>query len=290
MPYPENHPLGRHLQTSSIDNDAEYYNEDDLYIVGGDGWSGNSYRRMKQRRKQQQNRLLHDNDAASPTDQSRHQRGDPNQPLEQLQHATLYNYWTVTGRNLVNEANDNGDGDESTESLLVDALQEMNYDNNETRLEQDWLNDTTQELVEVELYEGDESSDGAGTTATEESSSALHPNKTWIENSTTATASTSSRYQPLRLRAILTEDESSGSRYLTSTQRRILMEDMINPALYAWSKALHVIPVGGDDGNLVVDESQLFDGVSCGPGLVRTLLIYRECCRIRIWHYLHSDR
>ena len=50
------------------------------------------------------------------------------------------------------------------------------------------------------------------------------------------------------------------------------MEDMINPALYAWSKALHVIPVGaGDEGNLVVDETQLYDGVSCGPRLVRCL-------------------
>ncbi|KAL7435663.1 hypothetical protein ACHAXH_005418 [Discostella pseudostelligera] len=42
------------------------------------------------------------------------------------------------------------------------------------------------------------------------------------------------------------------------------MEEIINPALFAWSKALHVVPVGGD---LVVDQSQLYDSVSCGPGL-----------------------
>ena len=46
-------------------------------------------------------------------------------------------------------------------------------------------------------------------------------------------------------------------------------------------KALHVVPVGGEgsNGNLVVDSSQLYDGVSCGPGLVS------ECamCFFMLW-------
>lgn len=100
-------------------------------------------------------------------------------------------------------------------------------------------------------------------------------------NATTNT--TTSLYQPIRLRAILTDDESSGSKYLTPLQRKILMEEIINPALFAWSKALHVVPVGGGGSgssggvgesttttshqNLVVDQSQLYDSVSCGPGL-----------------------
>jgi hypothetical protein len=46
--------------------------------------------------------------------------------------------------------------------------------------------------------------------------------------------SASSPYKPIRLRAILTDDETSYSKYLTALQRKILMEDIINPALYAW--------------------------------------------------------
>jgi hypothetical protein len=113
-------------------------------------------------------------------------------------------------------------------------------------------------------------------------------------SSNTTTPTTTSLYQPIRLRAILTDDDSSGSKYLTPSQRQILMEEIINPALFAWSQALHVVPVGGgaDGGsetisgtasssvgettifttitnhqNLVVDQSQLYDSVSCGPGL-----------------------
>ena len=89
---------------------------------------------------------------------------------------------------------------------------------------------------------------------------------------------------------------------MTDTQKTILMEQIVNPALFAWSQALRVVPVGNDDndddnefgvdgagagagaggkndgGNnttggknndsLVVDKTQLYDGESCGPGLV----------------------
>jgi hypothetical protein len=72
------------------------------------------------------------------------------------------------------------------------------------------------------------------------------------------------------------------------------MEHIVNPALFAWSQALGVVPVGGGGSNygdedfdyegdggysdesgssgsgdyLVVDRTQLYDGESCGPGLV----------------------
>jgi hypothetical protein len=62
------------------------------------------------------------------------------------------------------------------------------------------------------------------------------------------------------------DDETSGFKYLTPTQREILMEDIIKPALFAWGRALHVVPVSAG-GRLVVDESQLYNGMSCGPGL-----------------------
>ena len=147
----------------------------------------------------------------------------------------IHKYWTVTGRNLVSEV----DAKTTDESLLVDASDsgtDMNYDDNGNTSE-----------------EGSMSAESIS--ATDQSGS--------VESI--------SRYQPIRLRAILTDDDSSGSTYLTASQRRILMEDMINPALYAWSKALHVIPAD----QLVVDMSQLYDGVSCGPGLVSLFYLYR---------------
>jgi hypothetical protein len=87
-------------------------------------------------------------------------------------------------------------------------------------------------------------------------------------NNNNTSSSSSSLYQPIRLRAILTDDESQ---YLTFAQRTILMEDIINPALSAWSQALLLVPVhsseGQEGGTLVVDQTQLYDGISCGPGL-----------------------
>lgn len=67
------------------------------------------------------------------------------------------------------------------------------------------------------------------------------------------------------------------------------MEQIVNPALFAWSKALRVVPVGGrddddeDDGDsggnvdgdsLVLDQTQLYDNESCGPGLVSCCIIF----------------
>jgi hypothetical protein len=81
--------------------------------------------------------------------------------------------------------------------------------------------------------------------------------------STTDGNETVTAFQPLRIRAVLTE-ETAVSAYLNDTEREILFHDILSPAIVAWSAALRVNPVVG---NLTVDASQLPDGKSCGPGL-----------------------
>ena len=69
-------------------------------------------------------------------------------------------------------------------------------------------------------------------------------------------------FQPLRIRAILSESSGYG-KYLSAEERSMLFHDMLSPALVAWSAALRVDPVIG---NLTVDKLQLLDGQTCGPG------------------------
>jgi hypothetical protein len=102
----------------------------------------------------------------------------------------------------------------------------------------------------------------------------------YTKEETYSPINTTARYQPIRLLAILTDDDSSGSKYLTWSQRQVLMEDMINPALYAWSQALHVVPVDNKEKGLTLDREQLFDGESCGPGLVRVVIALSVLCSI----------
>jgi hypothetical protein len=253
------------------------------HIIGGDGWSHQQQRKRRQRQRAEPNsRLLQflrpTSDLQIPPqnmDQYQSNRGE----REKLREGGgIHRYWTVTGRNLVNQINE--PVDEANLQLLVDVSsinREMNYDN-ETWAEAHY--NTTIEQGADELYERGESvsvngtADGKGSQTQEEITDAMTQNEDVEE-------SISSPYKPIRLRAILTDGETSGSKYLTALQRKILMEDIINPALYAWSKALHVVPVGGEgsNGNLVVDSSQLYDGVSCGPGLVS------ECamCFFMLW-------
>ena len=73
----------------------------------------------------------------------------------------------------------------------------------------------------------------------------------------------SSVYQPLRIRAIVPQ-ERDGGEYLSSQARFVLLDRILQPALLTWSAALRVEPVVG---NLTVDERQLFDNQTCGPGL-----------------------
>jgi hypothetical protein len=239
--------------------------DDDFHsgVVGGDGWSGHDRRRQRQQRQlssldlQNLKRLHRSNNA---------------EPEKLTKGGNIHQYWTVTGRNLVNEVNELA----TAESLLVDAsslrdTRDMNYDN-ATWAEKKY-NDSLKE-GEDPFYNGQVTVDGT----TED----LVASQVQSELSSTEEGEAPSQYQPIRLRAILTDDETSGSKYLTSLQRKILMEDMINPALYAWSQALHVVPVGGEgNDNLVIDGSQLYDGLSCGPGLVRFLIVV-ICCSMSI--------
>lgn len=250
------------MQTSSDDvHDSQYLDElQNDYIVGGEGWSG---RRQRRRRYLQY------------VDDNLNQDKNIDHNLQSVQHEQVEKdcknqYWTVTGRNLVNEQKDDT-GEEST--LLVDVstlTEDLTEDKGNSSLFQggahaaDNLDDAddihdivTDDESDRIISEGEHPSMNSETTHSIESSS----KSSQQIDPTTPT----SKYQPIRLRAILTDDPTSGSAYLTSRQRTILMEDMINPALYAWSKALHVVPVLG---GLVVDKSQLFDGESCGPGLV----------------------
>ncbi|KAL3801074.1 hypothetical protein HJC23_002367 [Cyclotella cryptica] len=287
VPYPDDHPLERHLKNVHVGHDEDF---NDLYynvnVVGGDGWSGREQELRRRRRRHQvddsrQSRLLHF--IYPPSRLQNTQRSNVDDILspqaeeaEQLREGGgTVRYWTVTGRNLVNSiANEPAEG--SNFQLLVNASsldRDMTY-GNATRDESQ--QNTTIEEGTNELYQNDDSVDGYGLAVEQDlganKSQYVLPNissTTIIKEEGRNNETTSSTYQPIRLRAILTDDDSSGSKYLTALQRKILMEDMINPALYAWSKALHVVPVGrdGSTGNLVVDSSQLYDGVSCGPGL-----------------------
>ena len=80
---------------------------------------------------------------------------------------------------------------------------------------------------------------------------------------TSGEVSNASKFQPLRIRAILTESSGYGAS-LTSEERNSLFHDILSPALLTWSSSLRVDPVVG---NLTVDVHQLPDGQSCGPGI-----------------------
>eukprot|EP00934_Nitzschia_sp_Nitz4_P001917 Nitzschia sp. Nitz4//scaffold27_size158506//6362//9106//NITZ4_002576-RA/size158506-processed-gene-0.0-mRNA-1//1//CDS//3329545416//1917//frame0 len=71
---------------------------------------------------------------------------------------------------------------------------------------------------------------------------------------------TSSAFQPIRIKALMTEDQKN---WLNASELEALFDDMLPPALLAWGQTLRVDPVVG---NLTVDPTQLADGETCGPG------------------------
>ncbi len=77
-------------------------------------------------------------------------------------------------------------------------------------------------------------------------------------------ASSISTHKDIRIRASLLEQPSTGSLYLNDDERRILLESIIYPALDTWSQALSVVPVLD---RLIIDREQLYDSISCGPGI-----------------------
>ena len=67
--------------------------------------------------------------------------------------------------------------------------------------------------------------------------------------------------EPIRIVPILTATTKS---HLTKSQQHYLLHTVLNPAIEAWSDVIRLIRV---EGNLTLDRSQLYDGISCGPGL-----------------------
>ena len=70
-------------------------------------------------------------------------------------------------------------------------------------------------------------------------------------------------YQPIRIRAVLVPHPSSGYNYVTLNQREVVLAT-VKPILNNWSRALLVPRI---QTNLTIDRDQLFDRVSCGPGV-----------------------
>lgn len=70
-------------------------------------------------------------------------------------------------------------------------------------------------------------------------------------------------HQPIRIRVILVSDPSSGYNFLSPRESLILL-DMIQPTIDNWSQALSIPRISG---NLTIDKDQLYDGISCGPGI-----------------------
>jgi len=306
VPYPKYHPLSRYLRLKD-DNGNNHQNN-----IKNDNKIEDEEQSLQPRRGQQQSRRrrrninnYHDEEESIIEDKV---------VLDNT--GELLHYWTVTGRNLITSSTSSSfteggvsgsDGaigttndeisDESAKLLMdVNELTSSNstssasggdYDEGSISAGGD-ESDANDETVEMSLpYNNDQSTPpkpefNSETTIKDTLESAVDTIIDTIEaaaESTTSTTTTeqTSIYQPIRLRAIFTDDQTSGFQYLTDTQRTILMEQIVNPALFAWSKALSVVPVGngdhdGDtndmDDSLVVDKTQLYDGESCGPGLV----------------------
>jgi len=319
VPYPSNHPLGRHLREGDIDIfDDKDYSDD---IVGGDG---SRYRQQQIREHIPiNNRFLRFFSAPSSKPNTKKRRRDTsnNSRIEPTsiqdgtyiepstntndQDTTTIKYYTITGASLSNSAkqthldhitkadekkyNDKDYKDGIPYKVLKPHSWRASYAENEKK---DGNDENLEDLLlkkdkEPSLYpplpiEDDEEVPIQADSLHQTPSSEQH-----------------SIYQPIRIRAILTTDQSSGGQYLTTTQRQILLEDIINPALFSWSSALHIVPVGAGDyrgrrrratddteegvaededadgtnedesqhSNLIIDRSQLYDNQSCGPGL-----------------------
>ena len=319
VPYPVNHPLGRHLRNNDIDildNNEDYSSGNN--IVGGDG----SRYRQQQIRQQTpiNNRFLRFFSApSSKPNRKRRRDSTSNNRIEptSIQEGTYIEpstndqdttttiqYYTITGKTLSNSATQthldhitNADQNQYDDEDYKDGIPykvlkphswRASYSENEKK-------DGNDENLEDLLLKNDKEP-------------SLYPPQPTIDEEVPIQSDSlhqtpsqeHSLYQPIRIRAVLNTDQTSGGQYLTSTQRQILLEDIINPALFSWSSALHIIPVGaGDDRgrrrratddieegvaedegvgdgadegesqhyNLIIDRSQLYDKQSCGPGL-----------------------
>lgn len=273
VPYPKYHPLSRHLRIKS-ENDGSIRNGYDITATADYG--GQSRQRRRQSRRRQNSKQTNKSSIDDELETITEEKAISNNSGEFL------TYWTVTGRKLITTtystasissspiSNQNDDAEVVTDEsskLLID-LQELMMTSSNTST-------SITSSVESSLLAEEEENN---TTTVE---TIIHSDfiSTFVNTETSTEQNDNSIYQPIRLRAIFTDDITSGFQYLSHSDRITLMESIVNPALFAWSKALRVVPVGhgrNDDDvtdNLVVDKTQLFDGKSCGPGLVSFVFV-----------------
>ena len=286
VPYPSYHPLSRYLRL----NDDDEFNADDKNGTRNSRRKAGQTPHRKQRRTEQQSRRRRRRDV----DYSNENEFIVEDKVLLDDSGELLHYWTVTGRNLITSSSYSSATDMSGVSGAV-ANDEISDESAKLLMDVDQL--TSKNSSGWSGFEGGDEND-MKETIIENALPYIGEQPTTFETATTMDVvassitetanSTESIYQPIRLRAIFTDDQTSGFQYLTDTQRTILMEQIVNPALFAWSKALSVVPVGGDDiidegskdngdndnhdtvqhDSLVVDKTQLYDGETCGPGLV----------------------
>lgn len=114
--------------------------------------------------------------------------------------------------------------------------------------------------VTSEVYYNLSSPSDEGDGSLEEISSSVLTSSSKLPDNLTSVSNSS--YTPIRIRAVLS-DQRDGGQYLTGRGLEVLLSDIIQPALVTWSAALRVEPVVG---SLTVDQNQLFDNQTCGPG------------------------
>ena len=268
--YPDNHPLSRHLEGGLLspqegDGVSALMADNSLWRRAGSSSDGTS--RRDQTRRGRHN-PLQEFKAQRRKRTTSEEKNDQDEPPEFIQEGNLeegadgLRFWTISGRALASNTTTSNDENFISGALLMN-MDQLQIQNEDLAAANPQLNVFDELNVEDEESSLDKQDD---TDVVEEGEEEEE---------------TESKYKSIRIRAIFTDDPTSGSRHLTANQRRILMEDIINPALFAWSKALFLIPVGsgqrrrrgrGENDSLVVDrlvvdKSQLYDGVSCGPGI-----------------------
>ena len=95
----------------------------------------------------------------------------------------------------------------------------------------------------------------------------VDPESIPTSNPSSATKPSTKVFQNIRIRASLLSHESSGAPSLSKTQRSTILEQIIHPALKNWSLALSITPIQDMLEPLKIDKYQLYDDISCGPGV-----------------------
>jgi len=92
-------------------------------------------------------------------------------------------------------------------------------------------------------------------------------NNTFASNTTTTATAVMKNYKPIRLAAFMS---SNYAPFLSEERWKLLQASILQPALTAWSDAIHTIPVVS---NLTLDTSQLLDRFYCGSDPISRIRI-----------------